>query len=113
MAEIEVVDGTVHVVLTAGEKAGGLRGNITFPQSAIGSVERSTDPIDDIEGLRAPGAGFPNRRIGTWRYDGKRDYVSVTRGVAGVIITIPGGDPFDRILLSLEDPSTADALIIP
>lgn len=109
MAEINVNAQEVSVVLTTGEKAGGVKGDFSIPVSAITAVIRSADPITKIRGIRAPGAGFPNRRIGTWRSaDGVKDYVSVTRGEPGLIFMLEG-QHFSRVLLSLPDPVAAAA----
>ena len=104
MAELAVSDGNVEVKLTFAEKAGGVHGDFSFPIASILSVTANADPITAIRGLKAPGAGFPNRKIGTWRTDRTKDYVNVSRGEPGLIISLTGQD-FDRIIVSLPNPT--------
>ncbi|MEI6621748.1 MAG: hypothetical protein WCP28_07570 [Actinomycetes bacterium] len=111
MADIEVGDGAVEVKLTFSEKAGGVHGDFTFPIASIVNVTADADPITAVRGLKAPGTGLPNRKIGTWRADGKKDYVNVKRGEAGLVIALTGQD-FDRIILTLPDPDGALAQLI-
>lgn len=111
MAEIEVADGSVEVKLTLGEKTGGVHGNFSFPITSITRVSLNADPITEVHGFKASGAGFPNRKIGTWRSDGAKTYFSVVRGEPGLVFVLTGED-FDRVILSLSNPENLLASVI-
>lgn len=113
MAQIDVAAGTVTVRLTAGERFSGLHGDFSFSTRAVTSATAVADPIRELRGTRLPGLGLPNRRIGIWRWGGHKDFVSVTRGHAGLVLELDDDQEFRRVILSLPDADQVVAQLAP
>lgn len=109
MASLLISDDTVTVDLSTAEKVEALHGDVTFPRSAVTAVRRVDHGLDEVHGLRMPGTGFPGLiRVGTFR--GELTTFAVCHGNdPGVVIDLQG-QPFDRLVLTLDDPDTALAL---
>ncbi len=102
MAHISVEHGTVGVILTTVENAEGVHRDFSFPVTSIVDVIFQSDPIELVHGLRSPGTGLLNHKIGTWRSGGSKSFASVTRDAPGLIISL-SGEAFDQVILSLDN----------
>lgn len=111
MARIDVTTDQITISLSIWEKIFGLMGDRTIPRSAITDVALETDPIRATRGLRAPGLGVPGSiKIGTWRGQGRRMYVSIRRSAPAVRIETTGLDR-DAFLVSVSSAAAVvDAL---
>lgn len=96
---------TVH--LTLPEKLVSFRGDITVPSDSITSVDVVEDALAHVHGMRAPGLGVPGaRKVGTWRYDGQRMFVSVRRGQSAVRVSLQPGGTWATLLIGCDDPAS-------
>jgi hypothetical protein len=48
-----------------------------------------------------------HRLLGTWRWQGWKDFVDVRYGEPGVVVELEAGLGFARLVLSMADPSAA------
>jgi hypothetical protein len=91
------------------EKVASLLGNFSIPRSAIVGVKVVDDPMRATRGIRAPGYAFPGHgKVGTWRHRDGKDYVAVYAGRPAVELTL-AGQPYKRVLVSVDDPYTVAA----
>jgi hypothetical protein len=103
MALIRLSDNDIHIELSIWEKIFGLMGDRTIPRSSITEVALETDPLRATRGLRAPGLGVPGSvKIGTWRGQGRKMYVSIRRSTPAVRVEATGVDR-DAFLVSVPD----------
>ncbi|MER7457694.1 hypothetical protein [Micromonospora sp. NPDC126480] len=104
MAVVEIDRDSVHVRLSTAEKIWALRGDVTFPRSAVRQVEVLPDGLAATRGLRAPGLGLPGlRKVGTWRGRAGTEFVSVRGGEPAVRITL-AGQRYDAVLIGAAGP---------
>ncbi|MGC4892744.1 hypothetical protein [Micromonospora sp. DT31] len=107
MATIDVTAGRLDVRLTTAEKIWALRGDLSFPRSAVRGAVVVPDGARATRGIRAPGLGVPRiRNVGTWRGRAGKEFVSVRGGQPAVRITLTG-QGYDSLLVGADD---ADAL---
>ena len=90
------------VTLDRSEKWWGLLANLRVPLSAIVAVEVVRDGRAAVRGMRAPGLGGPQRRIGTWRAKDDKQYVSVRRDQPAVKMTLRA-QRYRTVLIGLDD----------
>lgn len=103
MARIILSDDEIHIELSLWEKIFGLMGDRTIPRSAVTDVVLENDPLGATRGLRAPGLGVPGSvKIGTWRGNGRKMFVSIRRSTPAVRIEATGLDR-DAFLVSVPD----------
>ncbi|MBY8874950.1 hypothetical protein K7640_24275 [Micromonospora sp. PLK6-60] len=104
MATIDVGTDRIRVRLSRAEKLWALRGDLTFPRSAVREVTVEPDGLAATRGLRAPGLGLPGvRKVGTWRRRGGRELVSVRAGQPAVRITLDG-QWYNSVLVGADQP---------
>lgn len=104
MAAIEIDRDSVHVRLSTAEKIWALRGDLTFPRTAVRQVEVVPDGLAATRGLRAPGLAVPGaRKVGTWRGRAGTEFVSVRGGEPAVRITLTG-QRYDAVLIGATQP---------
>ncbi|MFI7214828.1 hypothetical protein [Micromonospora maritima] len=103
MATVHLTAERIHVRLTAAEKVWALRGDLSFPRSAVRAVTVVPDGLHETRGLRAPGLGVPGlRKVGTWRGATGREFVSVRAGQPAVRITL-ADQRYDALLVGADD----------
>jgi hypothetical protein len=104
MAELLIEDGALHVRLSALEKLGALRGDITLPLRSVTAVRVSDDPWSELRGVRAPGTGLPGViSLCTRRGKGIRDFAAVYGRAGRAVVVEATGAGFDRIVISRKD----------
>lgn len=109
MATVEVHGGEVTVRFRPLEKIWALRGDLTFPASAITGITVVEDGLQAVRGLRAPGLGIPGRRLcGTFRGRGRKELVSVRRGQPALRVELRG-QPYDAVVVGLDHPDVVAA----
>jgi hypothetical protein len=85
------------------EKVGALHGNVRVPAAAVRTVRMTEQPFRELRGIRAPGTGLPGvAALGTWRYNGGKDFAALYRGGPAVIVELDGA-AFKRLLVSAQD----------
>ena len=104
MPTISVTPERVTVRLSAVEKVGALRGDITVPRSAVVGASVVADPMAAVSGLRAPGYAMPGHgKVGTWRHHDGKDFVAVYADRPAVELRL-SGQPYERLLVAADDP---------
>jgi hypothetical protein len=104
MAKLLVYDDLVTVSLSAIEKAEALHGEVSVPRAAVVSARVVPDGMDEVHGLRMPGTGLPGVIIvGTWR-DKERVTFAVCHGRRPAVVLELAGQPYDRIIVTVENP---------
>jgi hypothetical protein len=110
MAAIRISGGDLIVKLSHLEKAGAMRGDVRVPVSAVRTVRVTDDAWSELEGIRAPGTGWPGViALGTRRGGGKQ-FAAVYRHRRSIVIDLEGAD-FTRLIVSLNDPDGVAARI--
>ena len=78
MATLTVDGNHLVVLLSALEKIGALRGNISVPLASVRVVRVSDTPWSELRGIRAPGTGLPGViSLGSRRGGGIHDFAAV------------------------------------
>jgi len=107
VANLLIDEGSVTVALTTTEKFEALHGDVVLPRSSVRDVRAVQDGMEEIHGMRMPGTGFPGVvMVGTWR-----DTAGVTFAVChgrrpGVVLEL-AGQPYDRVVVTVENPEEA------
>ena len=111
MAKLIINDRDVIVSLSVVEKLEALHGDVTVPRSAVGQVRVVPDGMTEVHGLRAPGTGLPGViKVGTWRRRGDRTF-AVCHGRRPAIVLDLVGAPYNRLVVTLDDPEQAMRLL--
>lgn len=112
MAELKVEGDQVTVALSLGEHVEAVHGNVRFHADRVRAVEVIDDPIGAVSWLKLVGTYVPGMSaIGTFRKDGMQIFAVVHRhSPRGLRIEMEDG-PFDEIVLGLEDPEAALAVL--
>ena len=109
MARVLTADGTVTLALTRTERIEGFHGDITAPVSSVTSIRASDDLWSELRGLRAPGTGIPGVIcVCTLRGSFGRDFAVVHGKGPGVVVEF-GDQPFQRWVVSADDPAAVVA----
>lgn len=111
MATIDIDDEWIHIQLTRFEKIAGILRDQRIAVSSVTDVAVVDDPLCGMKGLRAPGLHFPGwTKIGTWRGDGRRQFVRVRRGEPAVRIDADA-ERYHTYLVSVDDPDATVSAI--
>jgi len=109
MAKLLIDDDAVTVSLSAAEKAEALHSDVVVPRAAIVGARAVPDGMEEIHGLRMPGTGLPGViMVGTWRDKGRVTF-AVCHGRRPAIVIDLTGQPYDRIVATIDDPGEAAA----
>ena len=104
MAKLIINDRDVTVSLSVVEKLEALHGDVTAPRSAVAQVRVVPDGMVEVHGLRAPGTGLPGViKVGTWRRREGRTF-AVCHGRRPAIVLDLVGAPYNRLVVTLDDP---------
>ncbi len=102
MATLSIDDDALAVQLSAVEKIGALRGNVTVPRSAIMGARAVPDGMKELHGTRV-GTGIPGVLvIGTIRSGGSVTFAVCRANRPAVVIDLTG-QHYDRLVVSLAD----------
>jgi len=111
MATLTPDDDSLLLRLSTLEKLGALHGDVRVALSAVQAIDAVPNPFRELRGIRAPGTGLPGQiALGTWRYRGGKDFVAIYRGKPGLIVELRG-TPFQRLLVSTDEPDAMAACI--
>jgi hypothetical protein len=111
VATLVAEHGELVLGLSRREQLGALHGDVRVARSAVEGVEISREPFSELRGIRAPGAGLPRRiALGTWRHRGGKDFAALYRGKPAVIVHLRDA-PFQRLLVSADDPEAVAAAL--
>ena len=111
MASLVVEGDRLVLRLSTAERILGLVANDPqAPLSAVRAVRVVRPAQSAVRGIRAPGTGLPGLlALGHWRGRG-HDFVAVYGRHAGVVVELEG-QPFERWIVSLDDPEAVVAEI--
>ncbi|QGH69807.1 hypothetical protein [Pseudactinotalea sp. HY158] len=111
MAELQVHGDTVTIALSIAEKIEALHPDVTIPRSAITGAREVPDGLEEVHGLRMPGTGFPGViLVGTFR-EPDRTTFAVCHGQRPAIVLDVAGQPYDRIVVTVDAPDAALAAL--
>lgn len=103
VANLLVDDNTVTVALSAAEKIEALHGDVTFPRAAVVGARAVANGMAEVHGIRT-GTGFPGViLVGIVRGGGTVTF-AVCHGRRPAVVLDLDGQPFDRIVITAEDP---------
>ena len=109
MATLTVDGNALVVLLSALEKIGALRRNISVPLASVRVVRVSDTPWSELRGIGAPGAGLPRViSLGTRRGPGIHDFAAVYGQRPALVVEMTGAS-FDRLVVSCADAAEAAA----
>jgi hypothetical protein len=109
MARLRITDYTVTVVLSVVEKVEALHRNITVPRWAILGVRAVADGMAEARGRPGLGTEVPGVVMaGTFSRDGARTF-AICHGHRPAVVIELSGQPFDRLLVTVDDPDAAAA----
>lgn len=107
MANLLVGDDEVTVSLSAAEKLEALHGDVRVPRSSVLQVRVVPDGMDEVHGLKMPGAGLRGViMVGTWRNSESVTF-SVCHGNRPAVVLELTGQPYDRIVVTVDNPEDA------
>lgn len=109
MARVITAGGTVTLALTRTERIEGFHGDISAPLTSVTAIRASDDLWSELRGLRAPGTGIPGVVcVCTLRGSFGKDFAAVHGKGPGVVVEF-GGQPFQRWVVSTDDPDAVVA----
>jgi hypothetical protein len=109
MATLTVDGNHLVVLLSALEKIGALRRNISVPLASVRVVRVSDTPWSELRGIRVPGTGLPGViSLGTRRGPGIRDFTAVYGRRPALVVEMTGAS-FDRLVVTCADAAEAAA----
>ena len=104
MAELLIEGGELRVRLSALEKLGAMRGDISIPLVTITGVRISDDPWSELRGIRSPGTGLPGViSLCTRRGKGICDFAAVYGRTGQAVVIETSGAQFNRLVISSEN----------
>jgi hypothetical protein len=107
MANLLVDDNEVTVSLSAAEKLEALHGDVRVPRSSVLQVRVVPDGMDEVHGLKIPGTGLRGViMVGTWRSSESVTF-SVCHGNRPAVVLELTGQPYDRIVVTVDNPQDA------
>ena len=109
MAQLLIDADTVTVSLSRAEKVQAVHGDVTVPRSAIVGARVVQDGMTEVHGIRAPGTSLPGVvLVGTWRQAGRTTF-AVCHGTKPALVVDLKDAPFDRLVVTVDDPERAVA----
>lgn len=110
MAQLEIADGTLHLLLSRAEKLQTLHSDIDVALDHVVAVDPAHDLWPHLRGIRAPGTGIPRvLLLGTMRFKHGRDFCIAYHGKPGVIVRLRD-EKYERLLVATESFDAAVAL---
>ncbi|MBL3698804.1 hypothetical protein D3228_03945 [Leucobacter luti] len=106
-----MADGAFVVIPRGMDRVWGFRKRITVPLDRIAEVGVEPHPQRVPTGWRGPGLDAFGKLSGTFHPSGERNYLNVSGAGPALMIRIDGGDPFDRLYLSVADADASCRLV--
>ncbi len=111
MTKIEVSGDELVVHVQGWDKLLAFKSELRIPLSHIEGVARADDELREWKGWQAPGASIPGFWAGTFHTNDGRAFWDVSGGDKAIAIYLRG-DTFSKLVIDVEDPDTAVAMII-
>lgn len=113
MAKLRITEYTVTVVLSVVEKVEASHRNVTVPRWAILGARAVADGMAEVRGLPGLGTEVPGVVMaGMFSHHGARTFV-ICRGRGPAVVIDLTAQPFDRLLVTVDDPDAAVASLAP
>jgi hypothetical protein len=101
VAKVEIDQRGLRVRLGRWERLGAMHDDIEVADASLAGAQAVSDVWDNLEGVRAPGTGWPGLiMLGTTRHDGLKDFCVVYRHGPGLVVELRDHE-FARILVTL------------
>lgn len=81
----------------------GLKGKITIPIEHIDGATIDEGILQEGKGVKAPGANFPGKSVGTWHKNGEKVFYNLNHKEVPVVISL-SHEELDRLVLGVENP---------
>jgi len=111
VTKIEVSGDELVVHVQGWDKLLAFKSELRIPLSHIEGVARADDELREWKGWQAPGASIPGFWAGTFHTNDGRAFWDVSGGDKAIAIYLRG-DTFSKLVIDVEDPDTAVAMII-
>jgi len=103
VAQLSENQGIITVELGLADRIFAMRREISVSGTEFVSATVVEDGLEAARGIRAPGLSLPGVvKIGTWRRDGEKTFVSVRRNRPALSIEMAPGSDWERILIACE-----------
>lgn len=110
MAWVEIEGHRLHVRFSRAEHLVGLVRDLDVPLSSVESMAL-VDSWREVHGWRRAGLDVPAvRKLGTWYSRGRRQLVSLRRGVPAVKVRL-SGERYDEVLVSVPETDLLQACL--
>ncbi|WP_025133479.1 hypothetical protein [Leucobacter sp. PH1c] len=100
---VSIERGALVVIPRGMDKIWGFRRRIEVPLERITEVAVEPSPLRVPTGWRGPGLDVGGKLSGTFHPGGERHYWNVSGRGPALTVGIAGGQPFDRLTLSVAD----------
>ncbi|MBL3686020.1 hypothetical protein D3248_03495 [Leucobacter zeae] len=100
---LRIADGALIVSPRGMDRVWGFRSRIVVPLPSIAGVRVERHPSRLPTGWRGPGLDAFGKLSGTFHPRGERHYWNYSGRGDALVVDVSGGDPFDRLLLSVAD----------
>ncbi|WP_433261475.1 hypothetical protein ACQPZF_26925 [Actinosynnema sp. CS-041913] len=111
MARIEIDGGDLVVTIEGLDKLWALKSRLTVPLTNVRGATVDPGIVKEPKGIRAPGAHLPGViTAGTFHRDGERVFWDVHDAAKAIVIEL-ADERYARLVVEVEDPRTAVALI--
>ena len=77
---------------------------LRFPLEHVRGATFDPGMRDEPKGWRGPGLGLPGKLSGTFHADGRRQFWNISGYDRAVVITLDAAEPFDRLVITVDDP---------
>src|SRR5215471_2405961 len=81
----------------------GFQGKMSFPLSCVKGATIDEGILSEGKGIKAPGANFPGKSVGTFRKEGEKVFYNITHKEIPVFDGLEN-EKFDRLVLGVENP---------
>lgn len=85
------------------DKILGFKGKMTIPLNHIDGASIDEGIFQEGKGIKAPGANFPGKSVGTWHKNGERIFYNLSHKEIPVVINL-SNEKLDRLVLGVDNP---------
>lgn len=86
---------------------------LEFPLAHVRGATFDPGMRDEPKGWRGPGLGLPGKLSGTFHSGGTKQFWNISGYERALVITLDAPERFDRVVITVDDPSAvADAINI-
>ncbi|KQU39159.1 MULTISPECIES: hypothetical protein [unclassified Rhodococcus (in: high G+C Gram-positive bacteria)] len=108
MNTVTIVDGRLVVEPRGLDKLWSFTRRLDIPLSEVKGATVDTGVRREPRGIRAPGLSIPGKYAGTFHRDGEKVFWNVGDPVRNIVIELDGTGRFDRLVLTVDDPTRTE-----